>query len=88
MYSDGVFGWVAWILLGSLDFLAESRRTEASAPPLGPGGVPRRYFQPSYREKKFSYQQGSPSYQQNPRYQPKKRRYLYNSLLCGKAVQR
>ena len=28
--------------------------------------------------KTFSYQHGSPSYEQNPRYQPKKGRYLYS----------
>ena len=63
---------------------AEVRR---EAPNGGRSGAPRArrcaqtWFSilPSYHEKKFSYQQGSPSYQQNPRYQPKKRRYLYNS---------
>ena len=56
-----------------------SRLTPASAPPLGPGGVPRRDFQycPAI-DKNVQLSAKRPSYQPNPRYQPKKRRYLYN----------
>ena len=86
--------WGRWALGASLrPPFGASRLTPASAPPLGPGGVPSRDFQccppivkkrsPIRTEirpisKTFSYQHGSSSYQQNPRYQPKKRRYLYN----------
>ena len=91
-YSDVVFGLVAWIwlsisnvLLSILKFFTIGfkiwwgRLSPASAPPLGPGKGrhPQQSLKPIVKNLKISTKRSR--YQPNPCYQPRKRRYLYNS---------
>ena len=55
--------------------------TPASAPPLGPNGVPRHHFQscPPIVKKSSAINTEVPAFGQIPRYHPKKRGYLYGT---------